>query len=170
LIGTMYAQLKEWPYLVNYGKENEISADVLIVGGGIAGCHAAISATKKGAKVAVVEKATVLRSGAGGAGVDHWHLACTNPASGITPEEMIEVLKSTYGDYGYGEFGNGIAAYISCKESYPALLDIENIGIKIRDVDDQFVGAPFRDEKTKLLFIHRLMIVSSLVYLLLLQQ
>lgn len=35
-----YAQLKKWPYPVNYGKENEILADILIIGGGIAGCHA----------------------------------------------------------------------------------------------------------------------------------
>ena len=36
-----------WPYPVNYGKENELSADVLVVGGGIAGCHAAINAAKQ---------------------------------------------------------------------------------------------------------------------------
>ncbi|MGD0794845.1 MAG: FAD-binding protein [Dehalococcoidales bacterium] len=149
-----YAQLKKWPYPVNYGKENEISADILIIGGGIAGCHAAISAVKRGASVAVAEKGTVLRSGAGGDGVDHWHLACTNPCSKITPEEMMDVLKSTWGEWGYGEFGNGIAAYISAKESYDAMLDIEKMGIKVRDVDDHFVGAPFRDEKTRLLFAY----------------
>ena len=37
----------EWPYPVNYGKENEVEADVLILGGGVAGSHAAISAAKK---------------------------------------------------------------------------------------------------------------------------
>ena len=63
----------EWPYPVNYGKENEVDADVLILGGGVAGCHAAISAAKRGAKVVVVEKGAVIRSGSGGAGVDHWH-------------------------------------------------------------------------------------------------
>jgi succinate dehydrogenase/fumarate reductase flavoprotein subunit len=147
-------QAKEWPYPINYGREHEVSADVLIVGGGIAGCHAAINAAKKGAKVVVVEKGTVIRSGAGGAGVDHWHLACTNPASKISPEEMVEVVKSTYGSYGYGEFGNGITAYTTCMESYDALLDVEKAGVKVRDVDDLFVGAPFRDEATKLLFAY----------------
>ena len=151
---TEYAQLKKWPYPVNYGKENEVAADVLIIGGGIAGCHAAISAVKRGAKVAVVEKATTLRSGAGGDGVDHWHLACTNPCSNITPEEMMGALKTSFGEWGYGEFGNGIAAYISAKESYDAMLDIEKMGINVRDVEDKFVGAPFRDEKTKLLFAY----------------
>lgn len=151
---STYKELNEWPYPVSYGKENEISSDVLIIGGGIAGCHAAITAAKRGAKVALVEKATVIRSGAGGAGVDHWHLACTNPASKITPEEMMEVLRSSFGDYGYGEFGNGMAAYITSKESYPTLLDVEKMGIKVRDVDNLFAGASFRDEKTKLLFAY----------------
>jgi heterodisulfide reductase subunit A-like polyferredoxin len=45
-----YSRAMNWPYPVNYGKENEVSADVLILGGGIAGCHAAISAAKRGAK------------------------------------------------------------------------------------------------------------------------
>lgn len=147
-------QLRQWPYPVNYGRENEVAADVLIIGGGIAGCHAAINAAKRGAKVAVVEKGTVIRSGAGGAGVDHWHLACTNPASRISSEDMVDVLKSTYGDYGYGEFGNGITAYVTCRESYDALLDIEKMGVKVRDKDDLFTGAAFRDEATKLLFAY----------------
>ena len=60
----------DWPYPVNYGRENEIDADVLVLGGGIAGCHAAISAAKRGARVAVVDKGPVIRSGSGGSGVD----------------------------------------------------------------------------------------------------
>ena len=37
----------EWPYPIRYGEEKEVSADVLILGGGIAGCHAAINAAKR---------------------------------------------------------------------------------------------------------------------------
>ncbi len=148
-----YAQAAAWPYPVNYGKENEATCDVLILGGGIAGCHAAINAAKRGAKVAVVDKGPVIRSGSGGAGVDHWHGACTNPCSKITPDEMMEIVKA-FGDYSYGEFGNGITCYITCKESYDALLDVEKMGVKVRDVDDEFVGADFRDEKTKLMFAY----------------
>ena len=40
----------EWPYQVNYGKENNVKSDILILGGGVAGCHGAISAAKRGAK------------------------------------------------------------------------------------------------------------------------
>ena len=75
----------EWPYPVSYGKETEMACDVLVVGGGVAGCRAAISAAQKGAKVIVMERGHVKRSGSGGAGVDHWHGAVTNPCSKVTP-------------------------------------------------------------------------------------
>jgi flavin-dependent dehydrogenase len=98
----------KWPYPVHYGKENEVVADVLVIGGGVAGCHAAINAAKKGAKVAIVDKGPLIRSGDGGAGVDHWHLACTNPCSKVTPEEIMRLLKESYSDYTYSEYGIGI--------------------------------------------------------------
>ncbi|MBN1566268.1 MAG: FAD-dependent oxidoreductase [Acidobacteria bacterium] len=147
------AQAMPWPYPVSYGKENEVRADVLVLGGGIAGCHAAVHAARRGAKVVVVDKGPVIRSGSGGAGVDHWHAACTNPCSKVTPDEMMEAVR-VFGDYSYGEFGNGITSYIQCNESYDALMDVEKMGVKVRDVDDQFVGAEFRDGKTKLLFAY----------------
>ncbi len=60
-----------WPYEIRYGEETEVEVDVLVVGGGIAGCWAAISAARKGATVAIVEKGATIRSGSGGSGVDH---------------------------------------------------------------------------------------------------
>jgi succinate dehydrogenase/fumarate reductase flavoprotein subunit len=144
---------REWPYPVAYGKENEVEADVLILGGGVAGCHAAITAAKRGAKVVVVEKGATIRSGGGGAGVDHWHGACTNPCCTVTSDEMIEL--ALYGDYRLNwEFGNGISSYILFNESYDALMDVESWGVKVRDSDDEFVGAEFRDEETKLMFAY----------------
>ena len=142
----------EWPYPVRYEDEKEISADVLVLGGGIAGCHAAINAAKRGAQVVVVEKGAVIRSGCGGAGVDHWGAACTNPCCKITPEEMTEVVVKGGGMGGGYAFGH--ISYIECKESYDALLDVEKMGVKVRDVDDEFVGAEFRDEETKLMFAY----------------
>jgi succinate dehydrogenase/fumarate reductase flavoprotein subunit len=136
-------RMPEWPYPVAYGKENEISVDVLIIGGGIAGCHAAINAAKKGAKVAVIDKAPIKRSGSGGPGVDHWH--CVNPYSASTVEGSVEHIPP---------YGMGHLRYIIGNEAWEALLDVEKMGIKIRDEDDEFVGAPFRDEKTKFLFAY----------------
>lgn len=49
-----------------------VEADVLCVGGGIAGMMAAIRAAELGARVVVAEKGNTVRSGAGGAGNDHF--------------------------------------------------------------------------------------------------
>lgn len=140
----------EWPYKVNYGKEYEISTDVLVLGGGLAGCQAAINARKKGVEVAIVDKAPIIRSGSGGAGIDHWHDVFANPCSRITPEQAMELQAGQLSSRGGFEH----LAYITCKESYDALLDVEQMGLPIRDLDDEFKGAEFRDEETKLLFAY----------------
>ena len=49
-----------------------VEADVLVVGGGIAGLMAAIRAKELGATVVLAEKANTLRSGSGGTGCDHF--------------------------------------------------------------------------------------------------
>jgi len=139
-----------WPYPVNYGKENEVNCDVLVLGGGIAGCWAAIGAARKGARVVLVEKAATKTSGSGGSGVDHWHDAVTNPACRITPEEYAQAHIDNFGGY----HRCGIGHYIACRESYDCLLELEKMGVKIRDSEDEFKGAEFRDEKTKLMFAY----------------
>ena len=136
-----------WPYPVRYGHETEVSADVLVIGGGIAGCWAAISAAKKGLKVVLVDKAHVRRSGAGGSGCDHWQFAATNPASRLSPEELTQALVDNHGGWNCG-----IHRYIQCREGWDALQELEQMGVQIRDVDGEFRGADFRDEKTGLLF------------------
>ena len=147
----IYDSVPEWPYPVDYGKENEISVDVLILGGGIAGCHAAINAARKGMKVAVVEKGATIRSGSGGAGVDHWGAAVTNPCSNITPDHLVERVEK---EDASGDFINGIVRYIILRESWDTLLDCEEMGLQFRDIDDDFAGAPFRDDKTKIMFAY----------------
>jgi len=144
--------LQAWPYPVNYGKETEVSSDVLVLGGGLAGCHAAINAARTGAKVVIVDKGAVIRSGSGGAGIDHWHDACTNPCCKITPEEMIEAGGShtqTAGNYFFGH-----NSYLTCKESFDVLLDLEEFGMRFRDEDDEFAGAEFRDDESKIMFAY----------------
>ena len=93
----------EWPYPIKYGKEKTIEADVLVIGGGIAGCWAAIGAARKGASVALMERGATIRSGAGGAGCDHWSLAISgNPACPLSPEEVTDAVINCSGGYGNG--------------------------------------------------------------------
>ena len=49
-----------------------IETDVLIIGGGLAGCNAAIGAAEKGARVVVLDKGKIERSGDIAGGVDHF--------------------------------------------------------------------------------------------------
>ena len=139
----------QWPYENEVGREEEVTADVLVLGGGIAGCYAAIAAARRGLSVALVEKGATIRSGAAGSGIDHWESACTNPCSKVTPKEIAEAYVDEQDHY-----SNGIAHYIECREGYDRLLDMESFGGKIRDTEDEFAGAEFRDDETKLMFAY----------------
>ncbi|MFX0007837.1 MAG: FAD-dependent oxidoreductase [Promethearchaeota archaeon] len=139
----------EWPYPIKWNTQREISSDILVLGGGVAGCWAAIAAAKKGVKVTLVEKGATIRSGASGSGCDHWEAATTNPCSKLTPEELALAMVEDHNGY-----NNGISHYIECREGYDRLLDLEQFGGKIRDTEDKFRGADFRDEKTKFLFAY----------------
>jgi succinate dehydrogenase/fumarate reductase flavoprotein subunit len=138
-----------WPYPVDYAKENEVSCDVLILGGGVAGCWAAIGAARQGVRVALVEKGATISSGCGGSGVDHWHGVVTNPASTISPEEFTQAVWESHGGW-----RAGIPLYITSRESYDCLLEMEKMGMKIRDSEGEFKGAEFRDDSTGLLFAY----------------
>ena len=138
-----------WPYPNEAGQEETIVSDVLVLGGGLSGCFAAIAAARKGQSVVLVEKGAVEKSGSAGTGFDHWESACTNPCSSVTPEEIAWAYVREQDWY-----SNGIAHYIECREGYDRLLDIESFGGKIRDTEGEFKGAEFRDEKTGLMFAY----------------
>ncbi len=141
--------LPRWPYPVRYGEVSSLDTNVLVLGGGIAGSHAAISARRRGVRVLVVEKEATKWSGNGGAGVDHWLSACTNPCSRITPEEFTARVLADCGGYDCGPL-----RYVNARESWDALLDCEAMGMRIRDAQGEFEGADFRDPKTGLLFAY----------------
>jgi len=139
----------DWPYANELGNVEELTCDVLVLGGGLAGCYAAIAAARKGASVIIVEKGAIVRSGAAGSGFDHWESACTNPCSRVSPKEITEAYIREQDHY-----SNGIAHYIECREGYDRLLDMERFGGKIRDDEGEFRGAQFRDEQTGLMFAY----------------
>jgi succinate dehydrogenase/fumarate reductase flavoprotein subunit len=141
--------LIHWPYPVRYGQQRSSATDVLVLGGGIAGVWAAIAAARRGAKVTIMEKGATQRSGAGGSGCDHWQWVADNPCSGVSPEELATALIANHGGY-----RNGIGTYIQCASAYETLQELEAMGAKVRDLDDDFKGASFRDDESKLLFAY----------------
>ena len=50
---------------------------------------------------------------------------------------------------------NGIGIQIQCREDWDTLLEMEQMGGKIRDTKDEYVGAKGRDAKTKLMISPR---------------
>jgi succinate dehydrogenase/fumarate reductase flavoprotein subunit len=66
-----------------------IEADVLVVGGGIAGLMAAINAADQGVRVVIAEKANTKRSGSGATGNDHF--CCYIPE--VHGEDMAPIIK-----------------------------------------------------------------------------
>ena len=142
-------QQNKWPYPNEVGKEERRECDVLVLGGGMAGCYAAIAAARRGKRVILMEKGATERSGAAGSGFDHWESACTNPCSGITSEELTHALIDEQDGY-----CNGIARYIESEEGWDRLQDMEQFGGKIRDTEGEFEGADFRDPETKLMFAY----------------
>ena len=71
-----------------------IQTDVLVVGGGLAGCMAAIRASELvgGENVLVIEKGNVRRSGNAATGIDHtWsYMPEVHDPQGFTPELLVE--------------------------------------------------------------------------------
>jgi succinate dehydrogenase/fumarate reductase flavoprotein subunit len=142
------AGVPDWPYPVRYGEVEEVETDVLVLGGGIAGCWAAIAAAREGVRVAVVEKGATIASGAGGSGCDHW-LNTPHPGSPISAEEAVAWELESSGGY-----TNALSRYIAARESYETLLELEAMGGKVRDTEGEFDGAPFRDPQTGFLFAY----------------
>ena len=151
---TWHDYLKEeghppkWPYPIHFEQEQEIDADVLVIGGGISGCWAAISAARQGLNVAMVEKSNTVRSGAGGPGCDHWCDVPANPLSRVDPDEWARHIVNF-------PYSNGIGVQIQCREDYDTLLEMEQMGGKIRDTDDEYTGVEGRDDKTKFMISPR---------------
>jgi len=103
--------------------ENTIETDVLIIGGGIAGCFAAIKAKEHGVDVTLVDKGYIGRSGAtpfGGA-----YLTVFNPEWGHDMDAWMNQI-SYFGEYVNNPEWNKIVF----QESYARLQDMISWGVE----------------------------------------
>ena len=72
------------------------NADVLVIGGGLAGCFTALSVNDEGKDAVIFEKADIRRSGSAGPGLDGAQLI--DPEITISVDELIDsALKRTNG-------------------------------------------------------------------------
>jgi succinate dehydrogenase/fumarate reductase flavoprotein subunit len=115
---------------------NIIETDVIVVGGGIAGCPAAAKAAEHGLDVTLIEKAHTERSGSAAAGIDHYGGAFDR---GMSVKEWKELL-ATYSPrafYGMLPWGDPTRQYRQYANGMWAIEELEKLGVTMRWTDDE---------------------------------
>lgn len=115
-----------------------LETDVLIIGGGLAGCMAAIKASEYDASVTIAEKANTLASGCAGSGIDHmWaYIPPVHEKMGYTIEDLLESHTKGIAN----GFINGDLIHFIARESYNRMLDLERFGLTFRYKDSKSPG------------------------------
>ena len=109
-----------------------VQTEILVIGGGIAGCFAAIRASKMGKSVALLDKATLRRGGSVGPGMDHVSIG-VHPES-ISYEEAREYAASAKKDLVDPNVTLAVDVH-----AYERVKDLEEFGVPLREDD----GTPF---------------------------
>ncbi|MFZ7110871.1 MAG: FAD-dependent oxidoreductase [Desulfatiglandales bacterium] len=115
-----------------------VKTDVLVIGGGLAGCMAAIKAKEQDVDVLVVDKANTLSSGQAGSGIDHiWgYFPPVHEKMGWTLDDLVEDhMQGVACGFAQRELIRFIAG-----EMYARLLDLERFGLKVRYEDSTIPG------------------------------
>jgi adenylylsulfate reductase subunit A len=111
-----------------------ISTDVLIVGGGLAGTNAAMGASQKGASVVVADKGNINRSGDIGGGVDHFLAFLNEGQKWDTREGFLNYVEKI----GRGTGHLSIIDSVYCAELPDAIERMAKIGTPLTQSDGSF--------------------------------
>lgn len=110
---------------------NIVQTDILIIGGGIAGCFAAIRAAKCGKSVAILDKATLRRGGSVGPGMDHVSV-------GVHPQAIsLEEAKAYARKAGKDLVDPNLTLAIDV-HAYERVQDLESFGVPVREDDGSY--------------------------------
>ncbi len=113
--------------------EYRLEADVLVIGGGIAGCFAAIKASEQGARVILVDKGY---AGKSGQTPYARNFMAFNPAWGHNLDDWMAYINKT-SEY----VNNRYWTEITIRESYARYLDLVAWGVRFQTGED---GQPIR--------------------------
>src|SRR5512145_3313304 len=120
-----------------------VETDFLIIGGGLAGCMAAIEAKRKGnIDVVLMEKSTIEYGGTG-IGLDGFHIEFPGIIEHPVPKDLDESLaaKSLFGSDRYKGLVSSKSAVTELKNWIKPLAILEDIGVQIREDDGKMQGA-----------------------------
>ncbi|MBI2865972.1 MAG: FAD-dependent oxidoreductase [Chloroflexi bacterium] len=105
-----------------------ISTDVLVLGGGLAGCMAAIRAREQGVRVTLVDKAAIRRSGDGGRG-NFFYASYMNSG----PHDSAESYRRWWRDVRHGLVDMGVVDSLVI-QNHPAVVQyLEKLGLQFKD-------------------------------------
>jgi adenylylsulfate reductase subunit A len=111
-----------------------LEADVLIVGGGLAGTNAAIAAAERGARVVVMDKGKIERSGDVGGGVDHFLAYLDSDSSWDTRGHFLRYVWQI----GRGTTDLKVLEKVYCDELPEAIRRMDRIGCPLSRPDGTF--------------------------------
>ena len=127
-------------------RENRLEADVLVIGGGIAGCFAAIKASEQGAEVILVDKGYVGKSGQTPYARS---FMAFNPDWGHNLDVWMDYINKT-SEY----VNNRYWTKVTIRESYARYQDLVSWGVHFRtDQDGQPIRSSMPPGVTDLLLI-----------------
>ncbi|MBW1805887.1 MAG: FAD-dependent oxidoreductase [Deltaproteobacteria bacterium] len=116
-----------------------LETDLLVIGGGLAGCMAAIKAAEQeGLRVTLVDKSNTMASGCAASGIDHvWaYIPPIHEKMGYSIDNMAEDhrLGTAY------KFFRRDLFYLTAGTMYDRVLDLERFGINFRYEDSTIPG------------------------------
>ncbi|MGE5215680.1 MAG: FAD-binding protein [Chloroflexota bacterium] len=127
------------PLIAGHSKTQTIETDVLVIGGGVAGCLAALGAREMNARVAVVDKGGLLeRCGSIAAGVDQILAVAEDGPEWDTPEYLLHHIPKLTD---------------SIVDIKPVETFVRGLPAMLRKLEK--MGVPFRDPSTGKYFRHR---------------
>lgn len=110
-------------------KKHFLKTDVLIIGGGVAGCMAAIGAKEQEVDVTILEKAEISRSGDAGGGNDHLLAHLNSGELWDTDEAMLKY----YSQLSQGLIDTEIGYNLHIRRIGEIVKRLESYGIEMRD-------------------------------------
>lgn len=112
--------------------------DVVVAGGGLAGCAAAIRAGELNDKVVLIDKSNPKRSGCATTGVDHIfaYFPEVQGPEGVTLEDLVEDHVNNMG----GGLANRDVVHYICRTALDRIEDLERFGVQTRYKDSTLPG------------------------------
>ena len=115
-------------------KEERLKTDILIIGGGVAGLNAAITAREEGQNVIIMDKAVIERSGHPAGGIDHFLAYLETGPDWDTREAYLDFTERS----SRGATDLSVVERIYCDELKTAVQRFDDFGCSLRRADGSF--------------------------------